>query len=76
MPSLYRWGFKLYEYRQQLLSPAGLTGFAVSSLFALGNVTRGPLLTHAIGLRSASADVVFAARSVTPAVSSPVMVML
>ncbi|KXX76084.1 hypothetical protein MMYC01_206756, partial [Madurella mycetomatis] len=35
---LVAWGLKLYEYRRQLLSRAGLTVLSVSALLALGNV--------------------------------------
>ncbi|KAK4444345.1 hypothetical protein QBC34DRAFT_385335 [Podospora aff. communis PSN243] len=70
---LVSWGLKLYEYRRQLLSRAGLTVFSVSSLLALGNVALGPLFAHALGLGPASRDLAFAARSVTLALGSPVM---
>ncbi|KAK0711929.1 hypothetical protein B0H67DRAFT_492063 [Lasiosphaeris hirsuta] len=73
---LVSWGLKLYEYRAQLLSRAGLTVFSVSSLLALGNVALGPLLARAVGLGPASRDLAFAARSVTLALGSPVMAML
>lgn len=73
---LVSWGLKLYECRKQLLSRAGLTVFIISSLIALSNVTLGPLLAHAVGLRPASAALAFAARSVTLALGNPVMVML
>ncbi|KAM7182907.1 hypothetical protein V8F33_013938 [Rhypophila sp. PSN 637] len=73
---LVAWGLKLYEYRRQLLSRAGLTVFLVSSLLALGNMVLGPLLVHRIGLRPASSDLAFAARSVTIALASPVMAIL
>ncbi|KAK0639546.1 hypothetical protein B0T16DRAFT_337618 [Cercophora newfieldiana] len=70
---LVSWGLKLYEYRRQLLSRAGLTVFSVSSLLALGNVALGPLFAHALSLGPASRDLAFAARSVTLALGSPVM---
>ncbi|KAK1833585.1 hypothetical protein QBC39DRAFT_328866 [Podospora conica] len=73
---LVSWGLKLYEYRRQLVSRAGLTVLAVSSLLAAGNVALGPLLARALGLRSAPTDLAFAARSVTLALGSPVMVAL
>lgn len=73
---LVAWGLKLYEYRAQLLSRAGLTVFSVSSLIALGNVALGPVLAKALGLASAARDLAFAARSVTLALGSPVMGML
>jgi len=73
---LVAWGLKLYEYRRQLLSRAGLTVFLVSSLLALMNVAVGPLFAHTVGLRPASRDIAFAARSVTIALANPVMVIL
>ncbi|KAK4215735.1 hypothetical protein QBC37DRAFT_281010 [Rhypophila decipiens] len=73
---LVAWGLKLYEYRRQLLSRAGLTVFLVSSVLALGNMVLGPLLVHRIGLRPASSGLAFAARSVTIALASPVMAIL
>jgi len=73
---LVSWGLKLYEYRRQLFSRAGLTVFSVSSLLALGNVALGPLLARALGLGSASQDLAFAARSVTLALGAPVMATL
>jgi len=73
---LVSWGLKLYEYRRQLLSSAGLTVFSVSSLLALGNVALGPLFAHAVRLGPASRDLAFAARSVTLALGSPVMTTL
>ncbi|KAM7206147.1 hypothetical protein V8F20_002929 [Naviculisporaceae sp. PSN 640] len=73
---LVAWGFKLYEYRRQLLSRAGLTVFLVSSLLALGNIVLGPLFAHTAGLRPAKSDLAFAARSVTIALASPVMTVL
>lgn len=73
---LVAWGLKLYEYRRQLLSRAGLTVFLVSSLFALGNLTLGPIFVHKAGLRPARSDLAFAARSVTIALATPVMAIL
>ena len=73
---LVAWGLKLYEYRAQLLSRAGLTVFSVSSLVALTNVALGPVLAKALGLAPATRDLAFAARSVTLALGSPVMGML
>ncbi|KAK5659638.1 hypothetical protein OQA88_845 [Cercophora sp. LCS_1] len=69
---LVSWGLKLYEYRAQLLSRAGLTVFSVSSLLALLNVSLYPVLARAMGLESARA-LAFAARSVTIAFGTPVM---
>ncbi|KAK3331772.1 hypothetical protein B0T19DRAFT_86421 [Cercophora scortea] len=73
---LVSWGLKLYEYRRQLLSRAGVTVFLVSSLLALANLILGPLLAAAVGLRPVASDLAFAARSVTLALGSPVMAML
>lgn len=73
---LVSWGLKLYEYRAQLVSRAGLTVLLVSSVLAAGNVALGPLLARALGLRSAPTDLAFAARSVTLALGSPVMAAL
>ncbi|KAK3334566.1 hypothetical protein B0H65DRAFT_76528 [Neurospora tetraspora] len=73
---LVAWGLKLYEYRRQLLSRAGLTVLIVSSILALGNVALGPLLTRAIGLAPASRNIAYTARSVTIAMGAPVMVMM
>ncbi|KAK4223639.1 hypothetical protein QBC38DRAFT_447160 [Podospora fimiseda] len=73
---LVSWGLKLYEYRTQLLSRAGLTVFTVSSLLAACNVIGGPLLAHTVGVRPESRALSFAARSVTLALGSPVMVAL
>ena len=70
---LVAWGLKLYEYRRQLLSRAGLTVLIVSSILAIGNVALGPLFTHAIGLGPASRNIAFTARSVTIAMGAPVM---
>ncbi|KAK0622577.1 hypothetical protein B0T14DRAFT_150292 [Immersiella caudata] len=73
---LVSWGLKLYEYRRQLLSRAGLTVFSVSSLVALGNVALGPPFAHALSLGPAGRDLAFAARSVTLALGSPVLTTL
>ncbi|KAK3681614.1 hypothetical protein B0T22DRAFT_494639 [Podospora appendiculata] len=73
---LVSWGLKLYEYRRQLLSRAGVTVFLVSSLLALANLVFGPLLAATVGLGPAARDLAFAARSVTLALGSPVMAML
>ncbi|KAK1782620.1 hypothetical protein QBC45DRAFT_367520 [Copromyces sp. CBS 386.78] len=70
---LVAWGLKLYEYRRQLLSRAGLTVLIVSSILAMGNVALGPLFTRAIGLAPASRNIAFTARSVTIAMGAPVM---
>ena len=67
------WGLKLYEYRRQLLSRAGLTVLIVSSILAMGNVALGPLFTRAIGLAPANRNIAFTARSVTIAMGAPVM---
>ncbi|KAJ4392389.1 hypothetical protein N0V85_007095 [Neurospora sp. IMI 360204] len=73
---LVAWGLKLYEYRRQLLSRAGLTVLIVSSILALGNVALGPLFTRAIGLAPASRNIAYTARSVTIAMGAPVMDMM
>ena len=73
---LVSWGLKLYEYRHQLLSRAGLTVVGVSSILALGNVALGPLCTKALGLFPASRALAFATRGVTIALGSPVMKIL
>ncbi|KAK4155766.1 hypothetical protein C8A00DRAFT_13240 [Chaetomidium leptoderma] len=75
---LVAWGFKLYEYRTQLVSRAGLTVCSVSAALALGNVACGPLLASsaALGVAPRSAALAFAARSVTIALANPVMVVL
>ncbi|VBB86257.1 Putative protein of unknown function [Podospora comata] len=70
---LVSWGLKLYEYRLQLLSRAGLTVFTVSSLIALGNVSCGPLLAHTMGVAPQGRALAFAARSVTLALGNPVL---
>lgn len=67
------WGLKLFECRSQLLSRAGVTVFAVSSAAAAVNVIFWPLLAHATGLRPASTDLAFAARSVTIALGGPAL---
>nr|CAE85491.1 hypothetical protein [Neurospora crassa] len=73
---LVAWGLKLYEYRRQLLSRAGLTVLIVSSILAIGNVALGPLLTRAIGLGPASRNIAYTARSVTIAMGAPVMITM
>ncbi|KAK4160672.1 hypothetical protein QBC43DRAFT_337955 [Cladorrhinum sp. PSN259] len=70
---LVSWGLKLYEYRTQLLSRAGLTVFSVSSILAGFNVICGPLIAHSIGVKPDSRALSFAARSVTLALGNPVM---
>ncbi|KAK0737233.1 hypothetical protein B0T21DRAFT_286125 [Apiosordaria backusii] len=70
---LVSWGLKLYEYRLQLLSRAGLTVFTVSSLLALGNISCGPLLAHTMGVAPQNRALAFAARSVTLALGNPVL---
>ncbi|KAK4187524.1 hypothetical protein QBC35DRAFT_384686 [Podospora australis] len=73
---LVSWGLKLYEYRAQLLSRAGLTVFSVSTLLALGNVACGPLFAASLGVSPASRALSFAARSVTLALGNPVLAVL
>ncbi|KAJ0109641.1 hypothetical protein J7T55_014203 [Diaporthe amygdali] len=67
------WGLKLFEYRHQIASSGGLTVVATSILASLLNVVAWPLLAHAIGVRPASSDLSFAARSVTIALGGPTM---
>ena len=67
------WGLKLFECRSQLLSRAGMTILAVCTVTAAGNVIIWPLLAHATGLRPASRDLAFAARSVTIALGGPAL---
>ncbi|KAH8783098.1 hypothetical protein F5883DRAFT_680040, partial [Diaporthe sp. PMI_573] len=67
------WGLKLFEYRHQIVSSGGLTVVATSLLAALLNVVVWPLLAHAMGVRPASWDLSFAARSVTIALGGPAM---
>jgi putative effector of murein hydrolase len=74
---LVAWGFKLYEYRLQLLSRGGLTVCTVSAVLALANTVCGPLFArHVLGVTPASHSLAFAARSVTIALANPVMAML
>lgn len=67
------WGLKLFECRSQLMSRAGVTVLAVSTIAAASNIIFWPLLAHATGLRPASADLAFAARSVTIALGGPAL---
>lgn len=67
------WGFKLFEYRNQIFSRCGLTVLVTSALAALFNVIVWPLLAHRIGVRPAPSDLSFAARSVTIALGVPAM---
>lgn len=67
------WGLKLFEYRHQIVSSGGFTVVVTSLLASLLNVVAWPLLAHAIGVRPASWDLSFAARSVTIALGGPAM---
>lgn len=67
------WGLKLFEYRHQIVSSGGLTVLATSLLASLLNVVAWPLLARAVGVRPASWDLSFAARSVTIALGGPAM---
>lgn len=67
------WGLKLFEYRHQIVSSGGLTVVVTSLLASLLNVVAWPLLAHALGVRPASWDLSFAARSVTIALGGPAM---
>jgi putative effector of murein hydrolase len=67
------WGLKLFEYRHQIFSSGGFTVVAISLLTSLFNVVVWPLLAHSLGVRPASWDLSFAARSVTIALGGPAM---
>lgn len=67
------WGLKLFEYRHQIVSSGGFTVVATSLLASLLNVVAWPLLARALGVRPASWDLSFAARSVTIALGGPAM---
>lgn len=67
------WGLKLFEYRHQIVSSSGFTVVATSLLASLLNVVVWPLLAYAFGVRPASWDLSFAARSVTIALGGPAM---
>lgn len=67
------WGLKLFEYRHQVVSSGGFTVVITSLLASLLNVVAWPLLAHAMGVRPASSDLSFAARSVTIALGGPAM---
>ncbi|KUI55557.1 hypothetical protein VP1G_02918 [Cytospora mali] len=67
------WGLRLFEYRGQIVSRGGLTVIVTSLLASLFNVVVWPLLANAMGVRPASSDLSFAARSVTIALGGPVM---
>ncbi|KAH8898361.1 hypothetical protein GQ53DRAFT_678533 [Thozetella sp. PMI_491] len=73
---LVAWGLKLYEHRRQIFSCGGATVTLVSSIIAVGNVFSGPLLARAVGLRPASRELAFSARSVTIALGSPAVTQL
>ncbi|PSR81086.1 hypothetical protein BD289DRAFT_507740 [Coniella lustricola] len=67
------WGFKLFEYRNQIFSRGGLTVLCTSALAAIFNIIAWPLFAHQIGVRPAASDLSFAARSVTIALGVPAM---
>lgn len=67
------WGLKLFEYRHQIVSSGGSTVVLISLLASLVNVVAWPLLAFALGVRPASWDLSFAARSVTIALGGPAM---
>lgn len=67
------WGLKLFEYRRQIVSRGGVTVILTSLLASLLNVVAWPLLAKEMGVRPASCDLSFAARSVTIALGGPVM---
>lgn len=67
------WGLKLFEYRHQIVSSGGFTVVVTSLLASLLNVVAWPLLARALGVRPASWDLSFAARSVTIALGGPAM---
>ncbi|KAG6364649.1 hypothetical protein INS49_006252 [Diaporthe citri] len=67
------WGLKLFEYRHQIVSSGGFTVVVTSLLASLLNVVVWPLLAYAIGVRPASWDLSFAARSVTIALGGPAL---
>lgn len=67
------WGLKLFEYRHQIVSSGGVTVLVTSLVASLLNVVAWPLLAHAFGVRPASWDLSFAARSVTIALGGPAM---
>lgn len=67
------WGLKLFEYRHQIVSSGGFTVVLTSLLASLVNVVAWPLLAFALGVRPASWDLSFAARSVTIALGGPAM---
>lgn len=67
------WGLKLFEYRHQIVSTGGFTVVLTSLLASLVNVVAWPLLAFALGIRPASWDLSFSARSVTIALGGPAM---
>ncbi|KAK7427178.1 hypothetical protein QQZ08_006291 [Neonectria magnoliae] len=66
------WGFKLYECRRQLFSPAGLLTVLLSVAAAAGNVFLSVLSGRSVGLAAPEA-LAFAARSTTLALAKPAM---
>lgn len=67
------WGLRLFEYRRQIISRGGFTVIITSLLASLFNVVAWPLLVKKMGVRPASSDLSFAARSVTIALGGPAM---
>ncbi|ROV98376.1 hypothetical protein VMCG_07172 [Cytospora schulzeri] len=67
------WGLKLFEYRRQIISRGGVTVIITSLLASLFNLIAWPLLVNEMGVRPASYDLSFAARSVTIALGGPAM---
>ncbi|ROW17816.1 hypothetical protein VPNG_00816 [Cytospora leucostoma] len=67
------WGLRLFEYRHQIISRGGVTVIVTSLVASLFNVIIWPLLASKIGVRPASSDLSFAARSVTIALGGPAM---
>jgi putative effector of murein hydrolase len=70
------WGFKLYECRRQLLSPAGCAAVLTSASAAVFTVFVSPLVvgSRGAGLGLAAPEALaFAARSTTLALSRPAM---
>lgn len=67
------WGLRLFEYRRQIISRGGLTVIVTSLMASLFNIVAWPLLAYRIGVRPASSDLSFAARSATIALGGPAM---
>lgn len=67
------WGLRLFEYRHKIISRGGVNVIITSLLASLLNVVLWPLLACKMGVRPASSDLSFAARSVTIALGGPAM---